>query len=51
MVTHNMQQASRCSDHTSFFFEGRLIESGPTEDVFGNPKEKQTEDYVSGKFG
>ena len=51
MVTHNMQQASRCSDQTSFFFEGKLIESGATEDVFGNPKEKQTEDYVSGKFG
>lgn len=51
MVTHNMQQASRCSDETSFFFEGRLIESGPTEEVFANPREKQTEDYVSGKFG
>ncbi|MEE2641678.1 MAG: phosphate ABC transporter ATP-binding protein PstB [Planctomycetota bacterium] len=51
MVTHNMQQASRCSDTTAFFFEGRLIETGETVDVFGNPKEKQTEDYVSGKFG
>ena len=51
MVTHNMQQASRCSDTTAFFFEGKLIETGATEDVFGNPKEKQTEDYVSGKFG
>lgn len=51
MVTHNMQQASRCSDQTSFFFEGRLIESGPTPNVFGNPQKKQTEDYVSGKFG
>lgn len=51
MVTHNMQQASRCSDQTAFFYEGRLIENGPTPEVFSNPKEKQTEDYVSGKFG
>ncbi|MEM1228491.1 MAG: phosphate ABC transporter ATP-binding protein PstB [Planctomycetota bacterium] len=51
MVTHNMQQASRCSDRTAFFFEGRLIESGPTEDVFTKPKEKRTDDYVRGRFG
>jgi len=51
IVTHNMQQASRCSDRTAFFFEGKIIEEGATEDVFTRPKEQQTEDYVSGKFG
>ncbi len=51
IVTHNMQQAARCSDQTAFFFEGRLIEAGETEQVFTKPKEKQTEDYVRGKFG
>jgi phosphate transport system ATP-binding protein len=51
IVTHNMQQAARCSDQTAFFFEGRLIEVGPTTGVFTKPKQKQTEDYVSGKFG
>jgi phosphate transport system ATP-binding protein len=51
IVTHNMQQASRCSDQTAFFFEGKLIESGLTTDVFTCPKSKKTEDYVTGKFG
>ncbi|WP_182868872.1 phosphate ABC transporter ATP-binding protein PstB [Stieleria mannarensis] len=51
IVTHNMQQASRCSDKTAFFFEGRLIEAGNTEQVFTKPKNKQTDDYVRGKFG
>ncbi|MFM1883757.1 MAG: phosphate transporter ATP-binding protein [Planctomycetota bacterium] len=51
IVTHNMQQASRVSDRTAFFFEGSLIESGPTETLFTNPKSKQTEDYVTGRFG
>ncbi len=51
IVTHNMQQAARCSDQTAFFFEGKLIESGPTTGVFTKPNRKQTEDYVSGKFG
>ena len=51
IVTHNMQQAARCSDRTAFFFEGRIVEEGATEDVFTRPKEKQTEDYVTGKFG
>jgi phosphate transport system ATP-binding protein len=51
IVTHNMQQASRCSDQTAFFFNGSLVESGPTQDIFTNPKNKQTEDYVTGKFG
>lgn len=51
IVTHNMQQASRCSDKTAFFFEGKLIEYGETEQVFTKPGHKQTDDYVRGKFG
>lgn len=51
VVTHNMQQAARVSDHTAFFFEGKLIEAGKTEDLFTRPKCQQTEDYVSGRFG
>jgi len=51
IVTHNMQQASRVSDLTAFFYQGRLVESGATEQIFTKPKEKQTEDYVTGKFG
>ena len=51
IVTHNMQQAGRISDSTAFFYEGVIIESGPTEQIFFNPREKQTEDYISGRFG
>lgn len=51
MVTHNMQQASRCSDRTAFFFEGEIVEDGDTDQLFTNPREKKTEDYVTGKFG
>lgn len=51
IVTHNMQQASRCSDRTAFFFEGTVVEAGDTEKLFTNPSEKKTEDYVRGKFG
>jgi phosphate transport system ATP-binding protein len=51
IVTHNMQQASRVSDYTAFFYEGKLIEFGETSEIFTNPKLKQTEDYISGKFG
>ena len=51
IVTHNMQQAARCSDRTAFFYEGKIIEEGLTEDVFTRPKVKQTEDYVTRKFG
>jgi len=51
IVTHNMQQAARCSDRTAFFFEGKIIEEGATDQVFTRPAEKQTEDYVTGKFG
>jgi phosphate transport system ATP-binding protein len=50
-VTHNMQQAGRISDYTSFFYLGRLIEFGPTTKIFTNPSEKQTEDYITGRFG
>lgn len=51
IVTHSMQQASRVSDKTAFFYLGKLIEYSDTEDLFSNPKEKQTEDYISGRFG
>ena len=51
MVTHNMQQASRCSDRTAFFFKGEVIEEGQTEQIFTNPQQQKTEDYVTGKFG
>jgi phosphate transport system ATP-binding protein len=51
IVTHNMQQAARVSDRTAFFYMGELVECGPTEQIFTNPHEKRTEDYVTGKFG
>jgi phosphate transport system ATP-binding protein len=51
IVTHNMQQAARVSDHTAFFWLGRLVEFGPTEAIFTAPGEKLTEDYVTGRFG
>lgn len=51
IVTHNMQQASRVSHQTAFFFEGKLIEFGRTTKIFTNPDEKQTEDYITGRFG
>ncbi|PYJ74690.1 MAG: phosphate ABC transporter ATP-binding protein [Verrucomicrobia bacterium] len=50
-VTHNMQQAGRISDYTAFFYLGRLIEFGPTTKIFTNPNERQTEDYITGRFG
>jgi phosphate transport system ATP-binding protein len=50
-VTHNMQQAGRISDYTAFFYIGRLIEFGPTTKIFTNPNERQTEDYITGRFG
>jgi phosphate transport system ATP-binding protein len=50
-VTHNMQQAGRISDYTAFFYLGRLIEFGPTTAIFTNPTERQTEDYITGRFG
>jgi len=51
IVTHNMHQASRVSDHTAFFYLGELIEFSPTQRMFSNPKEKRTEDYITGRFG
>ena len=51
VVTHNMQQAARISDQTAFFYEGRLIEVGLTEQIFTTPSKKQTDDYISGRFG
>ncbi len=51
IVTHNMQQASRASDFTAFLYLGRLIEHGPTADLFLNPRQRQTEDYITGRFG
>lgn len=51
IVTHNMQQASRVSDTTAFFYEGKLVETGPTDVLFTTPKERRTEDYVTGRFG
>ena len=50
-VTHNMQQAVRISDNTAFFLLGELIECGNTEMLFSQPKDKRTEDYISGRFG
>jgi len=51
IVTHNMQQAARISDHTAFFYMGELIEFGATRKIFTNPAQKRTEDYVTGRFG
>ena len=51
LVTHNMQQAARVSDYTAFFFQGRIVEFGPTTQIFSNPTEKQTEEYITGRFG
>ena len=51
IVTHNMQQAARVSDYTAFFYEGYIVEVGPTTQIFSNPQEKQTEDYITGRFG
>ena len=51
IVTHNMQQASRISNYTAFMYLGRLVEVGETERIFTNPQQKQTEDYVTGRFG
>ena len=51
IVTHNMQQAVRISDQTAFFLLGDLVEYGKTEDIFSQPKDKRTEDYITGRFG
>jgi len=51
LVTHNMQQAARISDFTAFFYQGRIVEFGPTERIFTKPSKKQTQDYITGRFG
>jgi phosphate transport system ATP-binding protein len=51
IVTHNMQQAARCSDFTAYMYLGDLVEFGPTEQMFFKPKRKETEDYITGRFG
>ena len=51
LVTHNMQQAARVSDYTAFFFQGRIVEFGDTTQIFSNPVEKKTEEYITGRFG
>jgi len=51
IVTHNMQQAARISDKTAFFLNGKIIETGNTNQIFSNPQEKATEEYISGRFG
>ena len=51
IVTHNMQQAARVSDYTAFFFQGRIIEFGPTSIIFTKPTQKKTEEYITGRFG
>jgi phosphate transport system ATP-binding protein len=51
IVTHNLQQAARASDHTAFFFAGELVEFGPTEQIFTRPREDRTDAYITGRFG
>ncbi|MFL5462635.1 MAG: phosphate ABC transporter ATP-binding protein PstB [Gemmatimonadaceae bacterium] len=51
IVTHNLQQAARASDHTAFFFMGELVEFGPTEQLFTSPREERTDAYITGRFG
>ena len=51
IVTHNMQQAARVSDYTAFMYMGELIEVGDTDSLFTNPQVKQTEDYITGRYG
>ena len=51
LVTHNMQQAARVSDFTAFFYKGHIIEFGATKQIFTNPAERETEDYITGRFG
>ena len=51
IVTHNMQQAARCSDYTAYMYLGDLVEFGETDQIFLKPKEQATEDYITGRFG
>ena len=51
IVTHNMQQAARCSDYTAYMYLGELVEFGETDQIFMNPARKETQDYITGRFG
>ena len=51
IVTHNMQQAARVSDHTAFFLMGEMVEYASTREIFSKPRDRRTEDYVTGRFG
>ena len=51
MITHNMQQAARLSDYTAFFHQGELVEYADSDKLFTQPKHKQTEDYITGRYG
>ena len=51
IVTHNMQQAARVADRTAFMLDGKLVEVGPTQEIFTKPTDPRTEEYVTGKFG
>jgi phosphate transport system ATP-binding protein len=51
IVTHNMQQAARVADYTAYFYLGELVEFAPTQILFTNPRQKSTEDYITGRFG
>jgi phosphate transport system ATP-binding protein len=51
LVTHNMQQAARASDLTAFMLSGELVEFGPTAEIFTRPRDRRTEDYITGRFG
>jgi phosphate transport system ATP-binding protein len=51
IVTHNMQQAARVSDYTAFMYMGNMVEYGDTDTLFTNPRKKQTEDYITGRYG
>ena len=51
IVTHNMQQAGRVSDYTAFFYLGELVEFGETKEIFTHPKDKKTQNYITGRFG
>jgi phosphate transport system ATP-binding protein len=51
IVTHNMQQAARVSDYTAFLYIGEVVEYGPTQSLFTNPREERTEAYITGRFG
>jgi len=51
IVTHNMQQAGRCADQVAFFYLGELVETGPTSQIFTAPRERKTQEYITGRFG